>query len=145
MLISISISARLSPAAVFGGGMELQARQDAASLRRGEGLVERAGGVGVEVVLHHADAFCVWVALLHQIAQHFGVVPLGAMFGDRDMAPTGKRLDQDEEVGRAVPCRAVPLVLVVPTLDVAGSRRQGGAHIRMQHDRFLVESRQTVG
>lgn len=41
---------------VLGGVVELQARQDVAGLPGGEGLVEGSGGVGVEIVLDHADA-----------------------------------------------------------------------------------------
>jgi len=67
--------------------------------------------VGVEVVLHDADALGLGVALLDQIAQHLGVVPLGAPLSDADVAPPGERLDQHEEVGGTV-----PLVLVVATL-----------------------------
>ncbi len=100
---------------MFGRVVKLQAGQDATRLLRGEGLIERTGGVGVEVVLHHADALGVWIALLDQVAQHLGVVLFSAVVSDRHMAPAGERFNHDEQVGGTV-----PLVLVVPTLDVPG-------------------------
>jgi hypothetical protein len=106
--------------------MELQPVQDAAGLLWREGLVERACRVGVEVVLHQADTLGVGIALLDEIAQALGVVLLGAVLRYRHMALARQRLDHDKEVGGAV-----PLVLVVPALDVAGSEREARTHIRV--------------
>lgn len=49
--------------AVLGRGMELQPVQDRAGMRRGKGLIELPGGVGVEVDLHQVDALGLRVAL----------------------------------------------------------------------------------
>ncbi|HEV2457611.1 MAG TPA: hypothetical protein VGS80_04540, partial [Ktedonobacterales bacterium] len=115
--------------------MELQPIQDSPGLRRWEGLVERAGGVGVQVVLHQIDALGIGVALLDQVAQALGVVLLGPVLGHRHMPPAGQRLDHHEEVGGPV-----PLILVVAPLHVPRSQRQRRPYVGMQHDRLLVEA-----
>jgi len=91
--------------------------------------------VGVGVVVHAADALSLRVALLLQIAQAFGVIALDALRRHRHVAPARQGLDNHEEVGGAV-----PLVLVVPALEVPRSGRQARAHVRVQDDRFLVEA-----
>jgi hypothetical protein len=82
--------------------------------------------VGVEIVLHHTDAFGVRVAFLDQIAQDLGVVALGSVFRHRHMTPTCERLDHDEQVGGAV-----PLVLIVSPLHLTRSWGQTRTHVRM--------------
>jgi hypothetical protein len=51
------------------------------------------------------------------------------------MAPSGEWLNHDEEVGGAM-----PLILVVPPLDLTGSQRQTRADVGMQLHWFLVEA-----
>lgn len=56
----------VQPTPMLGRGMELQPVQDGAGLCGREGVVERAGGVGIEVVLDQVDAFGVLVVFLDQ-------------------------------------------------------------------------------
>src|SRR5262245_4379095 len=115
--------------------MELQAGEDAMCLLWWEGLAKGASGLGVELVLHHADAFHVGIALLDEVAQHFGVVLLGAVFGNLYKAPAGERFDHDEEVGSAV-----SFVFVVSALHAPRSGWQARTYIGAQHDWLLVQA-----
>jgi hypothetical protein len=64
-----------------------------------------------------------------------GMVLLGALLGHRHMPPAGQGLDHGKQVGGAM-----PVVLVVPPLDVPRDRRQARAHLPTEYDRFLAEA-----
>ena len=81
----------VEPAGVLGGVVELQAPQDAASFGGREGLVEGAGRMDRQVVLHDADALGIGIMDIDEFAHALGVIFGGAPLGDLDLAP--KTLD----------------------------------------------------
>src|SRR5262249_7322402 len=64
----------IEPAAMLGRGMERQTIQKIAGMLGREGLVERAGRVSVEVVLHQADPLSFRGALLNELAHALRIV-----------------------------------------------------------------------
>ena len=64
----------VEPAGVLGGVVELQAAQQAVGLGRREGFVERAGGVGRQVVEHDADQLGLRIVQIDELAHAVGEV-----------------------------------------------------------------------
>src|SRR3954451_8328337 len=77
----------VEPTGVLRCVVELQPSQEAVSLLRRKGLVQRASGVGREIVLHHPDPVGYRVVDIHEVAQAAGVVLCRALVGDRHLAP----------------------------------------------------------
>src|ERR1700693_2083089 len=63
-----------------------------------------------EIVHHHADQFGVRIMDIGQIAHAEGEVARRAMFGDFHMAPTLVRVEEYEQIGRAI----APIFAIVP-------------------------------
>src|SRR5712692_8257507 len=94
--------------------MELQTPADALRFSRRESLVQSGQFVGVEVVQHDADLFCLGVTLVYQLLHLDGEVQFGAALGDRHPAPAGQGFDGYKDVGRSL-----PFVFVVVALSTA--------------------------
>jgi hypothetical protein len=121
-----------------GGVVDLQLPQEPTRLGRLEGVVEGAGEMGVQVVLHQADHLDLRVGLVDQPLDDLGIVLLGAPIGDGDVAIATKGLDTDEEVRRATAD-----VLVVGASCVPGRTGSGGETSAWRVTGF--SSRQTTG
>ena len=100
--------------------MELQPLQDAMRLGGRESLVERAGRVGGQVVLHHPDAPGIGVVHVDEFAQSLSVVPRRALLGHRYLAPRPVRVDGHVH-------RAVATILVLRHVSLG--RLQLGAYL----------------
>ena len=85
----------VKPTGVFWGVVELKAAQDATGLSGGKGLVEGAGGMDRQVVLHDTDAGGLGVMDIDEFAHAVGIVHGGAPFGDFDQARCGRRRRTD--------------------------------------------------
>jgi hypothetical protein len=92
---------------VLRGVVDLQPIRQALGIGRREGLVERAGTVGVEVVHDQDDPLGLRVVHVHQLLDDVCPVELGPPLGDRGVSPAAERLAPEEQVRRPV-----PLVLV---------------------------------
>jgi hypothetical protein len=92
----------VEPTGVFRGVVELEAAQDAAGLGGGKGLVESAGGMDRQIVLHDTDAGGLGVMDIDEFAHAVSIIHGGAPFGDFDLAPGPMRIEGDEEIDSAV-------------------------------------------
>src|SRR4051794_38277414 len=63
-----------------------------------EGLVERAGGVGGQIVLHDPDARGIGVVYIDELAQPFRVVLRRTLLGHAHLAPRPVRINGHEQV-----------------------------------------------
>ena len=69
----------------------------------GKGLVERCGGVRVEIILDEDDRLGFGEVDVGQVLQDVGVVDGGAPVGDLDVAPSFERREHHEQVGDPLP------------------------------------------
>ena len=96
----------VEPAGVFGNVVELQSAQQAARLWRREGLVERPGGVGGQIIEDNADTLGLWEVQVGKFAHAGGEVDCGPALGDLDLAPGPMNIEKDGKMNRlAVPLR----------------------------------------
>src|SRR5450432_935681 len=94
--------------------VELEPLEQAMSFWRGEGVVERSGGVGREVVHHHPDDWSVGIIDVDQFAHAVGEVLVGAAVGDLDLAPGLMGVEEDEQIDRAVAAIFAIVALKLP-------------------------------
>ena len=106
----------VEPTGVLRGVVEFQAAQNAPGIGGREGLVEGAGRMGRQVVLHDADARCLGIVNVHEFAQALGIVLGCAPGGDLDLAPWPVHVEADEEIDGAVAA-----VLVVEAFELSGA------------------------
>ena len=90
------------PTALFGGVMDFQFVDQAASFFGGEGRVQRSGFVSVEVVLDEHDLFRVGVHHLDQMRNGVGVVDHSALVCHERCSATFPGGVQQEDVGGSV-------------------------------------------
>src|SRR5215203_1928676 len=113
----------VQPGAVFRGVVDLQALGQGERLGGFERFVERADGVGVEVVHDQHDGVGVGVVHGQQAFDLVGPVDLGAAGLGVDVAPAPQRFDPDED--RAGAAAAVLVVLDAVTARGGGDRVTG--------------------
>ena len=92
----------VKPTGVFRGLAELEATQDAAGLGGRKGLIEGAGGMDRQVVLHDTDAGGLGVMDIDGFAHAVSIVHGCVLFTDLDLAPGPMRFEGDEEIDSAV-------------------------------------------
>jgi len=102
----------VQPAAMLRRVMDLQLVREAFGLRGRKGLIQRRGGMGVQVVHHQHDALRAGIVDIDQLADHMREVDGGALVRHRHMPPPPQRFGEHEQVGDAVahvlvvlPCR----------------------------------------
>src|SRR5215207_10782681 len=110
----------VEPAGVLGGVVELQAAQDAPGFGGREGLIEGAGPVGRQVVLHNSDALGIGIMDVDEFTHALGVVFGRAPLGDLDLAPGPVDVEADEEIDSAVAA-----ILVIVAFELARRGRDG--------------------
>src|SRR3954454_11114629 len=125
----------VEPAGVLRGVVELQPSQEAVSLLRRKGFVQRASGVGREIVLHHPDPVGFGVVDVHEVAQAAGIILCRALAGDRHLAPGAMHVEADEQIDGAV-----ALVLVIIARRLSRSGRDRLADLADQLQWALVEA-----
>ena len=104
------------------GVVELDAAQNSSGFGRRECLIERAGRVGRQVILHNPDAGGIGIMDIDEFAHALGVVFRRPTLGDLDLAPGPVHVDADEEIDGAV---AAILVIVAFELTRLGWDRIG--------------------
>jgi hypothetical protein len=92
----------VEPTGMPGGVVEFEAAQNSPGFGGRECLIEGAGGVGRQVVLHDPDARGIGIMDIDKFAHALGVVLGGAPRGDLDLAPGPMHVDADEEIDGAV-------------------------------------------
>jgi hypothetical protein len=97
-----SISALFHPRPCTGG-MKLEFSRHPAGFRRREDVVERAWGMGTQMIQAPPALFRRGDMDVHQLGQTLGELLRGPLGGHRDMAPPVKRLGHDEKITGAVP------------------------------------------
>ena len=125
----------VEPAGVLRRVMELQPSQEAVGLLRRKGPVQRAGGVGGEIVLHHPDQVCRGIVDVHEVAHAVRIVLRRALVGDRHLAPGVMHIETNEQVDGAV-----ALVLVIVARRPARGSEDWLADLADQLGRALVEA-----
>ena len=83
---------------MFRGVVEFEAAQDATGLGRRKSLIQRAGGMDRQIVLHDTDAGGGGIMDVDEFTHALGVVHGGAAVGDLDVAPAPMRIEGDEEI-----------------------------------------------
>jgi hypothetical protein len=128
----------VQPAGVLGGVVKLQAPQDAASFGGREGLVDVAGRVDRQIILHDADALGIRIVDIDEFVHALGVIFGGAPLGDLDLdvAPGPVNLDADEEINSAVAA-----ILAIVAFELARLGRDGLAYLADKLDRSSRRSR----
>jgi hypothetical protein len=126
----------VEPTGVLGGVVELQAAQDAPGFGGRKGLIEGAGLVGRQIILHNPDALGVGIMDVDEFTHALGVVFGRAPLGDLDLAPGPVEVEADEEIDSAVAA-----ILVIVALDLARFGRDGLAYLADELDRALVTGR----
>ena len=103
---------------------ELEASNQGASTLGGKRFIERALGMGVEVVAHQDHLAAGSVAALQQSSHFDGPIALRFSFADGDFTPAGQRFGEHEEGGRPR-----SFVFVVNPLAVFGRGSHGRARL----------------
>jgi len=131
----------VQPRAVLGCVVDLETVGEALGLRGRERLVERGGGVGIELVHDQDELVRLPVATVHQVPHEMRPVLAPAPVGDCHLAPTAERLEGHEQVGRAV-AHVFAVVAFGPpgTVIVCRARRQRGAQLADQLLAALVQA-----
>src|SRR5258705_6931986 len=88
-----------------------------------------------EVVQPYADLLRLRIVDVDQVSHALGKVERSALLSDLDVPPGPMRIEEDEEIRRAV-----ALVLVVVSLALSRTRRQGQPLLRNELSRALVET-----
>ncbi len=125
---------------MFRGVVEFEAAQDATGLDRRKSLIQRAGGMDRQIVLHDTNAGGVGIMDVDEFAHAVCVVYGGAAVCHLDVAPATMRVEGNEEIDGAV---AAVLVIVALALSQLGWNRL--AHLADELDRGLVEADQRPG
>jgi hypothetical protein len=125
----------VEPTGMLGSVVELQTAQDSPGLGRREGLVEGAGRVGRQVVLHHPDAVSIGIMDIDEFAHALGVVFCRPPLGELDRAPGTMHVEDDEEIDGAV-----ATVLVIVTFELARLGPDRLARFADELDRAFVEA-----
>src|SRR5450756_280016 len=125
---SISVRLRrIEPATVLGRVVDLELVRESLGLLRGEGLVERGGRVGVQVVEDQDDPVSIGMADVDEVLDQPCPVLPGAVIGDGQVSGAQQGLAEAEDVGHTVAS-----VLVVEALGQTGQRGQGRADLADQ-------------
>src|SRR5258708_22252152 len=105
------------------GVVELEAVQNSAGFGGRECLIEGAGRMGRQVILHDPDAGGIGIMDIDEFAHALGVVFRRPALGDLDLAPGPVHVDANEEIDGAVAA-----ILVIVTFELAwfGRNRLAG-------------------
>jgi hypothetical protein len=123
----------IEPAGVLWGVVELQAAQNSPGFGGRECLIEGAGRVGRQVVLHNPDVLGIGVMDIGEFAHALGVVFCRPPLSDLDLAPRPMHVDADEEIDSAVAA-----VLVIVTFELTRLGRDRLAYLADQLDRAYM-------
>ena len=89
------------PTAMLGGVVKLQLPRDVTGFDGCKRLVQRGGGMGIEVVDDQSDAFRRGEILIHQPPHLLDKVAFGPLVSDVDVTPAAQRLDEQKQISRA--------------------------------------------
>jgi len=117
--------------------VDLELVRESLGLLRGEGLVERGGRVGVQVVEDQDDPVSIGMADVDEVLDQPCPVLPGAVIGDGQVSGAQQGLAEAEDVGHTVAS-----VLVVEALGQTGQRGQGRADLADQLLGHLIQTDQ---
>mgnify|MGYP001081886848 CR=1 FL=1 len=92
----------IQPACVFRRVVKFQLSEQPSCLGWLENFIQRSWFMSVEVVLHYSDYLRVWVSLIHQPFNEFGIVDGRAALGYCYVPKTGFGFNQHKQVGSAI-------------------------------------------
>ena len=94
------------------GVVELEAAQNSPGFRGRKCLLEGAGRVGRQVILHDPDARGIRIMDIDEFAHAAGVVSCRAPLGDLDLAPRPMHVDahlaRPDQIAPGIALRAIP-------------------------------------
>lgn len=122
---------------MLGRVVDLELVRESLGLLRGEGLVERGGRVGVQVVEDQDDPVSIGMADVDEVLDQPCPVLPGAVIGDGQVSGAQQGLAEAEDVGHTVAS-----VLVVEALGQTGQRGQGRADLADQLLGHLIQTDQ---
>src|SRR6185437_637776 len=128
------VFAHVGPTGVF---RSIETAQDATGLGRRKCLIQRAGGMDRQIVLHDTDAGSVGIMDVDEFAHAVRVVYGGAAVCNLDVAPATMRVEGNEEIDGAVAAVLVIVALALPRLS-----RNRLTHLADELDGGLVEADQ---
>src|SRR5258707_1223970 len=92
----------VEPRARVGGVVKAQARENAAGLLRRKGLIQRSGGVRIEIVQDQMNTAHIGLYGFDQPVYGVGKILGSTLLGRVDMSPGGQWLKEQEQIARAV-------------------------------------------
>ena len=104
-------------------------------MRRRKGVIERTGGMGREVIEDDPDLLGLGIMDIEKLAHALGEVASRAMLGDLDLAPGAVRVEENEQIDRAI----APILAVV-AFEPTRCGRDRLAHLADQLGRALIEA-----
>src|SRR5215217_402451 len=110
----------IEPTAMLRRIVKFQLPRDPACFCRGKGLIQRGGGVGIEVIHDQSNYVRLWKMHVDQLLHLHGEVMLRAACCDVDVPPPTQRLDEEEEI-----CRAFAAILIIVSSGLSRPGRQG--------------------
>ena len=130
----------VQPTTMLGRVMPLDLVQQATGKLGRERLVQAGPIMGVEVVLHQADLFGLWIVHLYQLPHAVGIVLSGASLAHPDVPPTPQRLAQHQLIADSL-----AFVLVVLLGRTAWPSRQRFSSFAEELLAGLIEADHRVG
>lgn len=134
------ILGNVQPAAVFGRKTKVDAANVLARAFRFEGFIERADGVGVQVVADQRDPITIRAPSVQQTSDFLSPVEFRSVFPYGCLTPAGEWFAKHENRSRAV-----ALVFVVDTLGMIFARRDWLTRFVDQLHRLFVHANDGLG
>jgi hypothetical protein len=104
----------VQPAGVLWDIVELQSAKDPSCFARREGLVQRAGRVGGQIVEDHTNSICLGKVHIAEFAHANGEVLRGPPVGDLYLAPGSVGIEENEQIDRPVASILAVIALRLP-------------------------------
>ena len=135
----ISISAIFNQLPWMPCGMELDSLQDAPRLGGREGFIQGSGRMRVQIILDKANGLRTRIDFIDHPLDTMCVVDLRPVVRYFDMAPAGKRFNEEKQIGGAQ-----ALILLINPLWLARLHCRGLPHVRLGCDQFFVEAHRGI-
>src|SRR5438445_11323657 len=123
----------IEPTAMLRRIVPCQLPRDPACFRRCKGLVQRGGGVRIEMIDDQSNHVRLWKMHVDQLLHLHGKVILRTACCDVDVAPPTQRLDEEKEIGRAFAA-----ILIIVSSGLSRSGWQGLPRLTEQLHRTFI-------
>src|SRR4029434_9413915 len=125
----------IEPTAMLRRIVPFQLPCDPACLRRCKGLVQRGGGVSIEIIDDQSNHVCLWKMYVDPLLHLQGKVILRAACCDVDVPPPMQRLDKEKEI-----CCAFTAIRIIVASRLARPDWQGLPRLTDQLPRTFIKT-----